>query len=63
VIDEVAPRCSPRHREDRVSTVQGCGSVLHTVRGCRRTRDGMAFWAVSDLNDTELDQFVRALTP
>jgi anti-sigma factor RsiW len=26
------------------------------------TRDGMAFWAVSDLNDTELDQFVRALT-
>jgi anti-sigma factor RsiW len=27
------------------------------------TRDGMTFWAVSDLNDTELDQFVRALTP
>jgi len=26
-------------------------------------RDGMTFWAVSDLNDTELDQFVRALTP
>ena len=25
------------------------------------TRDGMAFWAVSDLNRTELDQFVRAL--
>jgi anti-sigma factor RsiW len=25
------------------------------------TRGGMAFWAVSDLNDTELDQFVRAL--
>jgi anti-sigma factor RsiW len=27
------------------------------------TRDGMAFWAVSDLNDTELDQFSRALRP
>jgi anti-sigma factor RsiW len=27
------------------------------------TRDGMAFWAVSDLNDTELDQFVQALQP
>ena len=27
------------------------------------TRDGMAFWAVSDLNDLELDQFVRALHP
>jgi anti-sigma factor RsiW len=26
------------------------------------THDGMAFWAVSDLNDIELDQFVRALT-
>ena len=25
------------------------------------TRGGMAFWAVSDLNDMELDQFVRAL--
>jgi len=30
---------------------------------CHWTRDGMAFWAVSDLTDTELDQFVRALTP
>jgi anti-sigma factor RsiW len=27
------------------------------------TRGGMAFWAVSDLNDTELDQFVQALQP
>jgi len=27
------------------------------------TRGGMTFWAVSDLNDTELDQFVRALQP
>jgi anti-sigma factor RsiW len=24
-------------------------------------RDGMSFWAVSDLNDTELTQFARAL--
>jgi anti-sigma factor RsiW len=37
-----------------------------TVRGFQVrhwTRDGMAFWAVSDLNDMELDQFVHALTP
>ena len=27
------------------------------------TRDSMTFWAVSDLNDMELDQFVRALHP
>jgi len=27
------------------------------------THDHMAFWAVSDLNDIELDQFVHALTP
>jgi anti-sigma factor RsiW len=26
-------------------------------------RDGMAFWAVSDLNDAELDQFVAAFRP
>jgi anti-sigma factor RsiW len=37
-----------------------------TLRGfeiCHWTRDGMAFWAVSDLNDVELDAFVRTLTP
>jgi anti-sigma factor RsiW len=37
-----------------------------TVRGFQVrhwTHDGMAFWAVSDLNDIELDQFVHALTP
>jgi anti-sigma factor RsiW len=37
-----------------------------TLRGfevCHWTRGGMAFWAVSDLNDTELDAFVRTLTP
>ncbi len=27
------------------------------------TRDGMAFWAVSDLSQTELDQFVQGLHP
>jgi anti-sigma factor RsiW len=27
------------------------------------THDGMSFWAVSDLNDIELDQFAHALTP
>ena len=39
---------------------------IRNLRGfevCHWTRDGMAFWAVSDLNDAELDQFVRALTP
>jgi len=25
-------------------------------------RDGMSFWAVSDLNDRELTEFVRALS-
>jgi anti-sigma factor RsiW len=25
------------------------------------TRGGISFWAVSDLNDVELDQFARAL--
>jgi len=37
-----------------------------TLRGLQVrhwTRDDMTFWAVSDLDDTELDQFVRALTP
>ena len=37
-----------------------------TIRGFQVrhwTRSDMAFWAVSDLNDIELDQFVRALTP
>jgi anti-sigma factor RsiW len=37
-----------------------------TIRGFQVrhwTHDGMAFWAVSDLNDLELDQFVHALTP
>jgi anti-sigma factor RsiW len=37
-----------------------------TIRGFQVrhwTRDSMTFWAVSDLNGTELDQFVRALTP
>jgi anti-sigma factor RsiW len=35
-----------------------------TIRGFQVrhwTRDGMSFWAVSDLNDTELDELVRAL--
>jgi anti-sigma factor RsiW len=37
-----------------------------TLRGfelCHWTRDGMAFWAVSDLSDKELDEFVHAMTP
>jgi anti-sigma factor RsiW len=37
--------------------------ILRGFEVCHWTRDEMAFWAVSDLNDTELDQFVRALTP
>ena len=27
------------------------------------TRAGMSYWAVSDVNDADLDQFVRALQP
>lgn len=37
---------------------------VRTVRGFHVhhwTRDGMSFWAVSDLNDRELTEFVRAL--
>ena len=38
--------------------------LVRTVRGFHMhhwTRAGMSFWAVSDLNDTELTQFVSAL--
>jgi anti-sigma factor RsiW len=38
--------------------------VVRSVRGFHVhhwARDGMSFWAVSDLNDAELTQFVRAL--
>jgi anti-sigma factor RsiW len=41
-------------------------SDTRTLRGFQVrhwTHEGMAFWAVSDLNDVELDQFVRALQP
>jgi anti-sigma factor RsiW len=41
-------------------------SDTRTLRGFQVrhwTRDGMAFWAVSDLNEIELDQFVRGLYP
>ena len=37
-----------------------------TIRGFQVrhwTRNGMSFWAVSDVNDTELSEFVRALRP
>jgi anti-sigma factor RsiW len=39
---------------------------IRNLRGfevCHWTREGMAFWAVSDLDDAELDQFVHGLTP
>jgi len=39
---------------------------MRALRGfqvCHWTRGGMTFWAVSDLSDAELDQFVRALQP
>ena len=44
-----------------------CGEALTDTRALRGfqvrhwTRGGMTFWAASDLNDIELDQFVRAL--
>jgi anti-sigma factor RsiW len=40
------------------------GPAVQSLRGFhvhRWTRDGMSFWAVSDLNDRELTEFVRAL--
>ena len=42
----------------------GAFTDARSVRGFQVrhwTRDAMAFWAVSDLNDLELDQFVHAL--
>lgn len=40
------------------------GTTAAAVRGFHLrhwVRDGMAFWAVSDLNDAELTEFTRAL--
>jgi anti-sigma factor RsiW len=48
------------------SDIGAAPADARTVRGFHVrhwTRDDMAFWAVSDLNDTELDQFVGALRP
>jgi len=42
----------------------GPTDVVRAARGFRVhhwVRNGMSFWAVSDLNDAELTQFVRAL--
>jgi len=44
---------------------QEAAADARTIRGFQVrhwTRADMTFWAVSDLNDIELDQFVRALT-
>jgi anti-sigma factor RsiW len=44
--------------------VGAAGDETGTVRGfyCHHwLRGGMAFWAVSDLNEAELTEFVRAL--
>lgn len=44
-------------------TTAGGPTVERSVRGFhvrQWTRSGMAFWAVSDVNDTELTEFVRA---
>ena len=46
-------------RDDALAAMDG-----RTVRGFHVhhwTRDGMSFWAVSDLNDAELTEFARAL--
>jgi anti-sigma factor RsiW len=46
--------------------VAGATTDARSLRGFQVrhwTRDAMAFWAVSDLNDLELDQFVHALQP
>ena len=48
---------SPEKTGDRAEVVQSeRGFHIH-----HWVRDGMSFWAVSDLNDAELTQFVRAL--
>jgi anti-sigma factor RsiW len=50
-----------------VSPAAGSGSTSPSVRSLRGfhvhrwVRDGMTFWAVSDLNDAELTQFTRSL--
>jgi anti-sigma factor RsiW len=44
--------------------ITGSSNVSQSERGFHAqhwTRDGMSFWAVSDLNITELSEFVRAL--
>ncbi len=46
--------------------IAGAPTDARSLRGFQVrhwTRDAMAFWAVSDLNDLELDQFVHALQP
>jgi anti-sigma factor RsiW len=48
------------------SDIREAPADTRTLRGIQVrhwTHDGMAFWAVSDLNGVELDQFVHALTP
>ena len=45
------------------SSDQGAGARERTIRGFNVRhwlRHGMSFWAVSDLNDAELNEFVRA---
>jgi anti-sigma factor (TIGR02949 family) len=50
----VWPEASDAVRSSDTRAIRGF-HVRHWVRG------GMAYWAVSDVNDAELDQFVRAL--
>ena len=57
-------RLHPIHVFIRPATDGTAASDARTIRGFQVrhwTRDGMSFWAVSDLNDTELDELVRAL--
>ena len=50
----VSPRPDDAYADAYVRSVRGF-HIHHWIR------DGMSFWAVSDLNDTELTQFARAL--
>ena len=48
----------PERREE------GTATAIHSIRGFHVhhwIRDGMSFWAVSDVNDAELTDFARAL--